>query len=86
MADGTRGQEFKKLEESIRLLKGHNKEMRKIQNSLKDHSREMGEIKHSLKDLGDIKEMFVAITMKYDQMTVHVYGKHPQESRRVSEN
>lgn len=34
----------------------------------------MGEIKHSLKDLGDIKEMFTAITMKYDHMAVHFLG------------
>lgn len=51
---------------------------------------EMGEIKHSLKDLGDIKEMFAAIAVKYDKMAEHIYGKHRQEhhhdSFRVSEN
>lgn len=76
MAGGTRGQEFKEMEDSVRLLKeGQEK-----------HTKEMGEIKNSLKDLGDIKEMFTAITLKYDQLATHVYGKRPQESFRVSEN
>ncbi|KAI8545250.1 hypothetical protein RHMOL_Rhmol07G0026600 [Rhododendron molle] len=76
MAGGTRGQEFKEMEESVRLLK----------EGQERHTNEMGEIKNSLKDLGDIKEMFTTITLKYDQLATHVYGKHHQESFRVSEN
>lgn len=90
MANGTRGQEFKKLDESVRLLKegfeGHTFEMGEIKTSLKTHSTEMGEIKLSLQALGDFKEMFTAITMKYDQMAAHVYGKQHQESFRISKN
>lgn len=85
MADGTRGQDFKILDESIRLLKegydGHGTKMEEIKNSLKNHSKEMGEIKHSLKDLGDIKELMTAVSLKYDQIAAHVYGKkQPQET------
>ncbi|XP_057478786.1 uncharacterized protein LOC130766104 [Actinidia eriantha] len=30
--------------------------------------------------MGEVKEMLSAITLKYDQIAVHVYGKHPQET------
>ena len=70
MADGTRSQDFKKLEESIRALKEHQERT----------VRENEEIINSLKEMGEIKEMLSAIILKYDQMAAHVYGRHLQEA------
>ena len=65
MADGTRSQDLKKLEESIHALKEHQERA----------ARENEKIINSIKGLGEIKEMLSAVTLKYDQMTAHVYGR-----------
>ncbi|GFS46186.1 hypothetical protein Acr_00g0100660 [Actinidia rufa] len=70
MADGTRSQDLKKLEESVRALKEHQERT----------TRENEEIRNSLKGLGEIKEMLSAVTLKYDQMAAYVYGRQPQEA------
>ena len=70
MADGTRSQDLKKLEDSVRALKEHQERA----------VRENEEIINSLKSMGEIKEMLSAITLKYDQIAAHVYGRHPQET------
>ncbi|GFY96099.1 hypothetical protein Acr_11g0004050 [Actinidia rufa] len=70
MADGTRSQDLKKLEESVRALKEHQERT----------ARENEEIRNSLKGLGEIKEMLSAVTLKYDQMAAYVYGRQPQEA------
>lgn len=70
MADRTRSHDIKKIEETIRALKERQERS----------AKENEEIRNSLKDLGDIKEMLSAVTMKYDQMAAHVYGKHPLDS------
>ena len=55
MADGTRSQDLKKLEDSVRALKEHQERA----------VRENEEIRNSLKSMGEIKEMLSAITLKY---------------------
>lgn len=73
MAEGTRAQEAKKFEDSLRTLK----------ESSEIHTKEIGEIKNSLKDLGEIKELIEAMNAKYDQMAAHVYGKQQENSGGV---
>lgn len=73
MADGTRGQDLKKLEESIRLLKEHQV----------NSAKETTEIKNTL---GEIKDFMAAVTFKYDQMAAHVYGKQHESALGNSEN
>lgn len=68
MAEGTRAQEAKKFEDTLRNLK----------EGSEIHTREIGEIKNSLKDLGDIKELIAAMNSKYDQMANHIYGKEQE--------
>ncbi|XP_057475850.1 uncharacterized protein LOC130763850 isoform X2 [Actinidia eriantha] len=70
MVEGTRSQDFKKLEESVRALKEHQERI----------LRENEEIRNSLKNFGEIKEMLSAVTLKYDQMAAHVYGRQLQET------
>ena len=73
MADGTRSQDLKKLEESVCAWKEHQERT----------VRENKEIRNSLKGMGEIKEMLFAITLKYDQMASHVHGRHTQETSSV---
>ncbi|PSS36078.1 Endonuclease [Actinidia chinensis var. chinensis] len=70
MADGTRSQDFKKLEDFVRALKENQERA----------AREYEEIKNSLKGMGEIKEILSAVTLKYDQMAAYVFRKQPQEA------
>lgn len=69
MTGATRGQEIKELEEAVRALRERQHRA----------AQETEQIKQSLDDIGEIKEMMAAITLKYDKMAGHLYGKKNSE-------
>lgn len=73
MADGTRSQDLKRLEDSFRILKEQQV----------NSAKETEEIKNTLVE---IKEFMAAVTFKYDQVAAHVYGKQHESVHGVPEN
>ncbi|GFS39350.1 hypothetical protein Acr_00g0062470 [Actinidia rufa] len=73
MADGTRSQDFKKLEDSFQILKEQQV----------NSAKETAKIKNTLVE---VKEFMAAVTFKYDQVAAHVYGKQHESVPGGSEN